>query len=232
MYLHHHHLLSLWSVSVIRLKLHKIKTNKRFLIQSAGGWNYSRKSETVGWRPLSTQWILGQFSEWKQCIILGGKDLVSKSQILAYYELVLKDFLATGRVKIYSQCEYVGDNKFKSLLENGLEYEITVRKKTVDSTYMDCRVPSITKPKFEIAPEITIVPINGLIDIRSPWEKYVVLGAGKTGIDAILFLLNQNVEADKIVWIMPNDAWFMNRDILEPSMLHATIFDILNTLIR
>ena len=145
---------------------------------------------------------------------------------------MLKDFLATGRVKIYSQCEYVGDNMFKSLLENGLEYEITVRKKTVDSTYMDVRVPSITKPKFEIAPEITIVPINGLIDIRSPWEKYVVLGAGKTGIDAILFLLNQNVEADKIVWIMPNDAWFMNRDILEPSMLHATIFDILNTLIR
>ena len=28
----------------------------------------------------------------------GGKDLVSKSQILAYYELVLKDFLATGKV--------------------------------------------------------------------------------------------------------------------------------------
>ena len=180
----------------------------------------------------STVWFLGQFAECKQCIILGGKDLVSKSQILAYYELVLKDFLATGRVKIYSQCEYVGDNKFKSLLENGLEYEITARKKTVDSTYMDVRVPSITKPKFEVAPEITIVPINGLIDIRSPWEKYVVLGAGKTGIDAILFLLHQNVEVDKIIWIMPNDAWLMNRDILEPSKLHATVFDILNTLIR
>ena len=181
---------------------------------------------------LSTVRLFGKFAECKQCIILGGKDLVSKSQILAYYELVLKDFLATGRVKIYSQCEYVGDNKFKSLLENGLEYEITVRKKTVDSTYMDVRVPSITKPKFEVAPEITIVPINGLIDIRSPWEKYVVLGAGKTGIDAILFLLHQNVEVDKIVWIMPNDAWLMNRDILEPSKLHATVFDILNTLIR
>ena len=69
----------------------------------------------------------------------GGNDLVSKSQILAYYELVLKDFLATGRVKFYSLCEYVGDNKFKSLVENGLEYEVLVRKKTVDSTYMDVR---------------------------------------------------------------------------------------------
>ena len=133
---------------------------------------------------------------------------------------------------MFSQCEYVGDNKFKSLLENGLEYEITVRKKTVDSTYMDVRVPSITKPKFEVSPEVTIIPINGLIDIHSPWEQYVVLGAGKTGIDAILFLLNQNVEADKIIWVMPNDAWLMNRDILHPSKLHVTTFEILNTLIR
>ena len=133
---------------------------------------------------------------------------------------------------MYSQCEYIGDNKFKSLLENGLEYEITVRKKTVDSTYMDVRVPSITKPKFEVAPEVTIVPINGLIDIRSPWEKYVVLGAGKTGIDAVLFLLHQNVEADKIIWVMPNDAWLMNRDVLSPSKLALTTFDLLNILIE
>ena len=38
------------------------------------------------------------------------------------------------------------------------------------------------------------------------------LGAGKTGIDAVLFLLNQNVEADKITWIIPNDPWLINRD--------------------
>ena len=37
-------------------------------------------------------------------------------------------------------------------------------------------------------------------------------GAGKTGIDAVLFLLNQNVDADKITWIMPNDPWLVNRD--------------------
>ena len=97
---------------------------------------------------------------------------------------------------------------------------------------MDVRVPSTTKPKFEVDPEVTIVPINGLIDIRSPWEKYVVLGAGKTGIDAILFLLNQNVKEDKIVWVMPNDAWLLNRDILNPSNLDVTTFNIVNTLIR
>ena len=164
---------------------------------------------------------------------LGGNDLVSKSQILAYFELVQKDFLATGRVKFYSQCEFVGENKFKSLLEEGLEYEVIVRKKTVNSTYMDVKVPSITKPKFEVAPDVTLIPINGLINIRAPWEKYVVLGAGKTGIDAVLFLLNQNVEPDNIIWVMPNDSWCINRDMLHPGgLLEDIMMVMLNVILR
>ena len=95
---------------------------------------------------------------------------------MAYYELVLKDFLSTGRVKFFSLCEYIGDNKFKSLVEEGLEYKVVVRKKTVDSTYMDVQVPSITKPKYEVAEGINLVPVNGLMNVRSPWEKYVVIG--------------------------------------------------------
>jgi len=162
----------------------------------------------------------------------GGRDLVSKSQILAYYELVLKDFLSTGRVKFFSLCEYIGDNKFKSLVEEGLEYKVVVRKKTVDSTYMDVQVPSITKPKYEVAEGINLVPVNGLMNVRSPWEKYVVIGAGKTGIDAVLFLLNQNVDEDKILWIMPNDAWYMNRDQIHSDVMEETALSIFKTWIR
>ena len=72
---------------------------------------------------------------------------------MAYFELVLKDFISTGRVKFYSLCEYVGDDKFKSLVEKELEYKVVVRKKTVDSTYMDVQVRFSQKelkslPKF------------------------------------------------------------------------------------
>ena len=93
-------------------------------------------------------------------------------------------------------------------------------------------MPSITKPKFEVASELTLLPINGLSDVRSPWEKYVVLGAGKTGIDAVLFLISQNVNPDKILWIMPNDAWFMVRDGLHVDVLEASTLGILDILIR
>ena len=162
----------------------------------------------------------------------GGHDLVSKSQILAYFELVLKDFINTGRVKFFSMCEYIGENHFKSLVDEEIEYEVEVRKKTVDGTYMDVQVPSITKPKFQVYSEVKLVPVNGIADVRSPFEKYVVLGAGKTGIDAVLFLMNQNVDPDKIIWIMPNDAWYLNRDGLQPHLLEKTQFDSLAAIMR
>lgn len=54
----------------------------------------------------------------------GGADLASKAQILAYYELVIDDLISTGRLKYFTQCEYLGEGKFKSLLDERLEYEV------------------------------------------------------------------------------------------------------------
>ena len=162
----------------------------------------------------------------------GGGDLVSKAQILAYFELVLKNFVASGRVKLFSLCEYVGGKRFVSLVDKDLEYEVVVRKKIVDATYMDVQVPSITKPKFEIHPEVNLLPVNGIAKLHAPWDKYIILGAGKTGIDAVLFLMNQNVSAERIIWIMPNDAWFLKRDTIQPDTIGTTQMITQNTVLR
>ena len=58
------------------------------------------------------------------------------------------------------------------------------------------------------------------------------IGAGKTGIDAVLFLLNHNVDEDKILWIMPNDAWLWNRDLIFPDKIEELALSIFNTYIR
>ena len=55
----------------------------------------------------------------------GGADLASKAQILAYYELVMEDLKSTGRLSYFPQCEYLGGGKFTSILEEGLEYQVT-----------------------------------------------------------------------------------------------------------
>ena len=54
----------------------------------------------------------------------GGADLASKAQILAYYELVLDELKSTGRLTYFPQCEYLGENRFVSLIQGGIEYEV------------------------------------------------------------------------------------------------------------
>ena len=57
------------------------------------------------------------------------------------------------------------------------------------------------------------MPINQLSCISSPWKRYVVIGGGKTGIDAILYLMKNSVNPDRVWWIIPNDPWLLNRDL-------------------
>ena len=141
----------------------------------------------------------------------GGNDLVTRAEIHAYYECVMKQFLESGVVKFFPLCEYKGNDVFVSLMQIGLQYKVKVRKKTVDATYMAPSVPSVKEPEFKISNGVNLVPINGLSRNQSAWKRYVIIGSGKTGIDAVLFLLEQNVDPDRITWIIPNDCWYTNR---------------------
>ena len=94
---------------------------------------------------------------------------------MAYYEKVLKRLKATGRFQFFPQCEYKGDRKFVSKVDSQLEYEIEVRKKTVDATYLTTNVPSTTKPQFHVGEGANVVPINHLarltvVRLPEPWN--------------------------------------------------------------
>jgi hypothetical protein len=52
------------------------------------------------------------------------------------------------------------------------------------------------------------------------FENYVVIGAGKTGIDTCGFLLQHGVHPDKISWIMPRDSWHYNRAMIQGGDLY------------
>ena len=54
----------------------------------------------------------------------GKEDLVSKFQILAYYELVMEELKSTGQMNYFPQCEYIGDGKFISLLDDEIKYRV------------------------------------------------------------------------------------------------------------
>jgi hypothetical protein len=102
-----------------------------------------------------------------------------------------------------------GSQHFASLVSDA-EYDV-VAKKIVDATYMNVTVPSKRRPLYEVAEGANCVPPNALPRLTGKWDRYTVVGAGKTGMDACLFLLKNDVEPDQIAWIMPRDPWLYNR---------------------
>ena len=146
----------------------------------------------------------------------GGAALASGAEVLSYYERVIKRMLETGRVRYLPQCRYMGDNRIQSLLAPNQQYQVSVRQKRVDATYMNVQVPSTTPPKYEVSDQVELVPLNELPRIDRPRAQYVVIGAGKTGIDAVLFLLGQGVGQELITWVVPNDAWLLERSFIQP----------------
>ena len=147
----------------------------------------------------------------------GLNDLATGTEVSAYFDEVMRhQFLPTGRVQYFPMCEYKGDYKFTSML-TGEEFEVKVNKKLVDGTYLKTIVPSTHTPNFTIAPEIQFIPLNDLVKVKKAPKGFVVVGGGKTGIDACLWLLENRVNPDNITWIISRDAWLIDRKTTQPT---------------
>eukprot|EP00929_Paragymnodinium_shiwhaense_P038505 TRINITY_DN20334_c0_g1_i4.p1 TRINITY_DN20334_c0_g1~~TRINITY_DN20334_c0_g1_i4.p1 ORF type:complete len:283 (+),score=42.68 TRINITY_DN20334_c0_g1_i4:92-940(+) len=159
-------------------------------------------------------------------------ELASRSEILAYFEAVMDKFIASGRVTFYPRCVYedLSSRAFHSLLEPDRSYQVCQRAKLVDASYMNVVVPSISNPqqagRFSVGEDVDLVPLNALTTIGGARPMYVVIGAGKTGMDAVLYLLNSSVEPERIQWIMPRDSWLLIREAMRRSWRPAAAVQV------
>ena len=137
-------------------------------------------------------------------------DLATGSEIVAYYAKVLAQFEASGRVDVRMGTSYdVGPaSRAGALLtKNGAATRV-VPQKTV-TCISNVQVPSMRPPPFPVSGD-ECRPLNAL---AVPAHKsYVVVGAGKSGVDAVCQLLDQGVAVDKVTWIVPHDRWMFLRD--------------------
>ena len=145
----------------------------------------------------------------------GSTDLSSKTELLEYYDAVIRKMVDSGRVEFLGGHNYLGNGQVKKIDSDDEQVQYKINKKVVDATYMNVEVPSTHAPKYQIDEGVPIVPINDLASEHQKWEKFYVIGSGKTGMDAILFLLDQAVDVDNIYWISPNQAWLFNRDHIQ-----------------
>ena len=148
----------------------------------------------------------------------GLHDLASGAEVSAYFDDVMRhQFLPSGRVQYFPMCNWEGGSRFTSIT-TGEEYEVSVRNRIVDCTFLKTTVPSTHTPNFKIDDGVNFMPLNDLPRITKQPEGYVVIGGGKTGIDACLWLLENRVDPDSIRWIMPRDAWLLDRQNTQPTM--------------
>jgi len=146
----------------------------------------------------------------------GFYELATGAEVCAYFERLMdRILLPSGRVNYFPMCRYEGGGRFTSLV-TGATHEVRVRKRIVDTTYVAGSTPARHKPAYSIAAGVRHTPVAGLADLTSPADTYVIVGAGKTGIDACLWLLDQGIDPDAICWIMPQDAWLLNRAFSQP----------------
>ncbi|HCH63234.1 MAG TPA: hypothetical protein DFR83_10545, partial [Deltaproteobacteria bacterium] len=93
-------------------------------------------------------------------------------------------------------------------------------------------VPSMRPPLFPVDPTCTVEPLNVLPSLKREWERFVVIGAGKTGMDAVLELLRQRVDPERITWVVSRDPWVMMRDNLWPARILETLAEQGRAIVR
>jgi hypothetical protein len=155
----------------------------------------------------------------------GYLSLAEGSEVVHYFHSVMRErLLPSGRVTFLPMCEVEPDGAIRSLLSRERQ-AITVRKKVVDAAYLTNSVPRTHTRKFSLAPGVTCVPPNDLPQLAGRFAHITVLGAGKTAVDTCCWLLANGTPPDAIRWIVPRDAWFVNRAILQPAPeFFATVF--------
>lgn len=154
----------------------------------------------------------------------GLQERARQPEIRAYFDDVLhRRFLLSGRVTFLRASEHrqVGSSHLVTSLVSGETLDVDVRRRVVDATYLAPTVPATAPAPFGVADGARVVAINELARLDASPTAFVIVGAGKTSTDAIVWLLTNGVAPDRIVWIRPRDPWMLNRAVVQPDPVVA-----------
>ncbi|HEX2038488.1 MAG TPA: NAD(P)-binding protein [Acidimicrobiales bacterium] len=154
----------------------------------------------------------------------GSYERATGMEVCDYFRRVLEHrLLPTGRVRFEPMCDFVGSHTLVSRL-TGRAKEVRVRRRVVDTTYLEVSVPATHTPGFTVDPDARVIPVGKLAELGEAPAGYTVLGGGKTAMDACTWLLDHGVDPERIRWVRPREAWLIDRAFVQPlDLLPATI---------
>jgi hypothetical protein len=152
-------------------------------------------------------------------------ELASGYEVTDYFHQLMRDtFLPSGRVSFHPMSELVGEpgrgNYVIRSLLSGATQSVQVSKRLVDATMVRTSIPLTHTRKFTVADDVTCEPPNHLARLAPLFKRFTVLGAGKTAIDSVSWLLANGAPSESISWVLPRDPWLINRTIFQPGLEH------------
>ena len=132
-------------------------------------------------------------------------------------------FLPSAHVNYIPNNAYLGGGRIVSLI-SGEQRQITVRRKVVDTTYLQGAIPATHKPPFDIAAGARWIPAGELARLADSPERFMIMGAGKTALDTCVWLLERGVDPGAIEWIRPRESWWLNRKFQQPAALLPDLY--------
>lgn len=150
----------------------------------------------------------------------GFHEAAGADELRAYYGQVMdRHFLPTGRVR-YRPCSdhAIGPDGLHRITSRltGAVQEVRVRRKWVDTGYLEGRIPATSPPPFEVAEGVQWVAAGEIVRVTDRPERYAVIGSGKTALDTCVWLLSNGVPASAIQWVRPREGWWLNRRFNQP----------------
>jgi NAD(P)-binding Rossmann-like domain len=140
-------------------------------------------------------------------------------EVFEHFAHAAERLTETGRGRVLTRHEHLGagsDGEQVRDLSTGELHGVAVRRKVVDARYLEGSIPATHTAPFQVASDVRLVPINDLPATAESDCSYAVLGSGKTAVDACIWLLDNDVQPERIRWIRPRDAWFYDRRHFQP----------------
>ena len=140
-------------------------------------------------------------------------------EVCEHFAAAAAALTGTGRVRVLTGHEYLGrGSECEQVrdLDTGEIHDVTVRRRITDARYLEGSIPATHAAPFDVASGARVVPVNDLPKAAQTASSYAILGSGKTAADACTWLLDNNVDPDRIRWIRPRDAWFHDRRHFQP----------------
>ncbi len=149
----------------------------------------------------------------------GFYELAGPDELRAYYERVMhRHFLPTGRVRYFPSCDYVGEHRFVSRL-TGASTQVRVRRKLIDTTYIEGTIPATSPPPFAVAEGVRCLTPGELARLEQAPERFVIIGGGQDRARHLRVAPRAGRARSGHPLDRPRDAWWLNRRFQQPHTL-------------